>query len=519
MRAGPNEMDRKAVRGAWATLPMAGCDTFFIGRCPGIECRREKIMKPKFLTALVFLGISFLAIALENPNIVFLISDDQGYADYGFVSHNPKVKTPNLDQLARDGTFFPNTLSTSPVCSPARSGIMTGRYPQRGGVYWFTGDAKRQGIPKGVPTTADYLRKAGYATGYIGKVHYDGGTPVPDKRSFPTAHGFDHFFGGTTGGTIHYLLHSEKSAREVGPDFSTKFSIAPLWLNNEPQREMDGFTTDLFADKAVGFINEHAGKKPIYLYVAWNAVHTFVNQLPLEEAKRRGFEVNEEGNAVAPLRDLYLAQLELMDAGVGRILSALKKSGQLDNTLILHTTDNGGTSGSSNYPLTGGKYHLSEGGVRTPLIARFPSRFIAGSRSDATVSHLDIMPTILDAAGVAPQVDTLDGVSLLNATANPGELASRALFHDTGFQWSVRQGKWKLLVTNDEDAASELETKYKLHLARGVNLFDLHADPSEKNNLAGNHPEIVEELTKKHQVWRNQCVPPVVPASRAGRES
>jgi arylsulfatase A-like enzyme len=282
---------------------------------------------------------------------------------------------------------------------------------------------------------------------------------------------------------------------------------------------MDGFTTDLFADEAVGFINEHAGKKPFYLYVAWNAVHTFVNQLPLEEAKRRGFEVNEEGNAVAPLRDLYLAQLDLMDAGVGRILAALKESGQLDNTLILHTTDNGGTSGSRNFPLTGGKYHLSEGGVRTPLIARFPKRFAAGLHSDATVSHLDILPTILDAAGVTSQAAALDGFSLLKAAASPDDLASRALFHDTGFQWSVRQGKWKLLVTIDKEAAAELETKYKLHLVRGVNLFDLHADPSEKNNLAANHPEIVEELTNKHQAWRKKCVPPAIPKSKAGRES
>lgn len=481
------------------------------GWVTGAIFRRKFAMKPSLLATLCSIPLAFTAMAAERPNVLVIVSDDQGYADYGFVGRDPKVKTPHLDQLASEGAFFPNTLSTSPVCSPSRSGIMTGRYPQRGGIYWFTGDVKRPGIPAGSKTTAEYLREAGYASGYIGKVHYDGGTPVPDKRTFPTAHGFEHFFGGTTGGTIHYLLHSEKSVKEKGAAFAKKFSIAPLWLNNEPQRDLDGFTTDLFADDAVKFIRDHAGKQPFYLHVAWNAVHTFVNQLPPDEAKRRGYELNEEGNAVAPLRNLHLAQLELMDAGVGRILAALKESGQLDNTLILHTTDNGGTSGSRNDPLTGGKYHLSEGGVRTPLIARFPNRFTAGSRPTTWISHLDILPTILDVAGVTPQPGTLDGISILKSTAKAAESPPRTMFHDTGFQWSVHQGKWKLLVTNDEVAAADLEKKYKLHLAHGVNLFDLDADPAEKTNLAVTHPEIVANLTQNHDEWRKGCRPPPQP--------
>jgi arylsulfatase A-like enzyme len=451
--------------------------------------------------------------APSKPNILILLSDDQGYADYGFVSPKDEVKTPHLDALVKEGTFFPNTLSVCPVCSPSRSGLMTGRYPQRGGDYWFTMEAARSGIPAGARTTAEYLREAGYVTGYIGKVHYDGARPAPGLRTFPTEHGFDHFFGATTGGTIHYLLHSEKVVREKGREYAAKNFIAPLWRNNEPQRELDGFTTDLFADDAVKFIHEHAGKQPFYLHVAWNAVHTFVKQLPPEEAKRRGFQLDEEGNAVAPLRSLYLAQLELLDNGVGRILDALKQAGQLDKTLILYTTDNGGTSGSRNWPLTGGKYHLYEGGVRCPIIARFPGRFAAGSRSDAHVSHLDILPTVLEVAGVSPKPGTLDGTSLFGLAARPEESARRSLFHDTGFQWSVHQGDWKLLVTSDENAAAKLENQYKLKLAHGVNLFDLRADPAEKTNLAAAHPEMVANLTRLHDEWRKECRPPATSAA------
>lgn len=476
-----------------------------------LQVKRIALILAAFLPAVLPLRAETAA---SKPNILILLSDDQGYADYGFVSQKPEVKTPHLDGLARAGTFFPNALSLSPVCSPARAGIMTGRYPQRGGVYWFTGDKSRPGIPAGATTVAEYLRGAGYATGYIGKTHYDGGEPTPGLRTFPTAHGFEHFFGATTGGTIHYLLHSEKAARERGADYAKKNFIAPLWRNDEPQRELDGFTTDLFADDAVSFIQTNAGKRPFYLHVAWNAVHSFAKQLPPKEAKRRGFEFDEDGNAVAPLRQLYLAQLELMDAGVGRILDALRQSGQLDNTLILFTSDNGGSSGSNNKPLTGSKYHLYEGGVRTPIIARYPGRFAAGARSDALVSHLDILPTILDAAGVFTKPDTFDGESLFGVTNRPPVRAPRTLFHDTAFQWSVHQGDWKLLVTSDETAATELEKKYKLKLAHGVNLFNLRDDPAEQKNLAAAHPEIVGELTRLHEAWRKNCRPPAQAATR-----
>jgi arylsulfatase A-like enzyme len=481
----------------------------------------KNLLRGMKVMSLILAGLIALAVdealAAESvsskPNILVLLSDDQGYADYGFVSHKDEVKTPHLDALARDGTFFPNTLATCPVCSPSRSGIMTGRYPQRGGDYWFTMEAARSGIPAEAKTTAEYLREAGYVTGYIGKVHYDGARPVPGLRTFPTEHGFSHFFGATTGGTIHYLLHSGKVINEKGKEYAAKNFIAPLWLNDEPQRNLDGFTTDLFADDAVKFIKEHAGKQPFYLHVAWNAVHTFCKQLPPEEAKRRGFELDEEGNAIAPLRSLYLAQLELLDGGVGRILDALKQSGQLDNTLILYTTDNGGTSGSRNWPLTGGKYHLYEGGVRCPIIARFPGRFTAGARSDAHVSHLDLLPTILEAAGVSPKPGTLDGTILFSSAAQPEASAKRTLHHDTGFQWSVHQGDWKLLVTSDENFATNLEKKYNIKFARGVNLFDLSSDPGEKTNLAAAHPEIVTSLTRLHDNWRQGCHPPAALAA------
>lgn len=466
---------------------------------------------PLLLSTILLAGIADIRAvesAVSRPNILVLLSDDQGYADYGFVSQKPDVKTPHLDGLAREGMFFPNALSVNPVCSPSRAGIMTGRYPQRGGIYWFTGDKSRPGIPDGVTTIAEYLREAGYATGYIGKLHYDGGEPTPGLRTFPTAHGFEHFFGATTGGTIHYLLHSDKAAREKGAAYAKKNFIAPLWRNEKPQRELDGFTTDLFAEDAVNFIKTNAGKRPFYLHVAWNAVHSFVKQLPPSEAKRRGFELDEEGNAVAPLRQLYLAQLELMDAGVGRILDALRESGQLDNTLILFTSDNGGSSGADNKPLTGGKYHLYEGGVRTPIIARLPGRFAPGARSDAWVSHMDFLPTILEAAGVSPKPDTLEGTSLFGSAKQTTNSAARTLFHDTGFQWSVHQGDWKLLVTSDEAAAVELEKKYKLKLAHGVNLFNLREDPAEQRNLAADHPGIVGELTRLHTAWRKDCRPP-----------
>jgi arylsulfatase A-like enzyme len=206
-------------------------------------------------------------------------------------------------------------------------------------------------------------------------------------------------------------------------------------------------------------------------------------------------------------RGWYLAQLELMDAAIGRILDHLKRNSLEEDTIVIYTVDNGGCTSdwAENGPLEGSKYHLFEGGTRTVTLVRYPNRVPAGKTNDDLIfSHLDIAPTLLEWCGVDYEKNDFDGVTQIDALSGKKTKpnSNRILHWDLGFQWSLRSGKWKLMVTEDEAKAANLAKKEALYVAKGVHLYNLVNDPSETQNVATQHPEIVQQLRRLHNEWR-----------------
>jgi len=495
---------------------------------------------------------------------VVIIADDLGYADMSFLPQAPadvkKYGTPGIDRLARTGTYFSNAYGASPICSPSRAGLITGRYQQRWGNYWY-GEG---GLPQEELTIPEALGRAGYATAKFGKTHLNGG-----PKEFPTQHGFERYLG-FMHHTWDYIRLSQKDvdAYQTRDGFKGGFGcqvIGPLLKavgKGKTQQEAESvsyensFTTDIFTDEARGFIEGQKGgpstgsgqAKPFYLHLSYNAVHmpTYVVEktwaekvgaryVPWDrEAKKWKFpywEPNEETNQVfhkkwghmgeidSEGRRCYLANLFALDAGIGRILDTLETTGLRMNTLVVFVSDNGGTINtySNNTPLRGYKYMLGEGGIRIPMIVSMPGTLPQGRMNKtALVSTMDIMPTALELAGVSVP-ENLDGMSLLPVLK--GERDSHHEFlawAQNRNQWVLRKGKWKLtnkagwkhrdfaLNEQGDCVAVEDETVYP----DGPQLFDLAADIGETTNLIDKHPEVVAELRKLYAEWDAQMPGP-----------
>lgn len=453
--------------------------------------------------------------ALHRPNVILIVADDHGYADRSILGIHSNVKTPNLDRLAREGTTCEEFYVTAPVCNPSRCGLLTGQYQERWGSYWF-GNTK---LVDGVPTLAERMRDAGYATCFIGKAHY-GTTDTPEGRGFPPNHGYEESFFSLCGGRVHYLRHSKKAVDEYGKAAS-QMAVAPLWWNRE-QCDFEGFTTWEFGKRARDFIAENK-QKPFFLHLAFNAVHNFAWQLPPEELKRRGLPNRNDwmptdgpyldwyDNAIMPNlergREYYLAQLELMDEEIGRLLDYLDTAGLADNTIVVYMSDNGGSTCNygDNTPLRGTKYTLYEGGIRVPLIVRWPKGGVPADISrKGMVSSMDLMPTLLSAANAPKaawkQCDGKDMLPfLLGKSKKPPH---RELFWDCGFQIAVREGDWKLYEITNEQQLSYVSDYEHASPAHGTELYNLKDDPSETVNLAHRHPEIVAKLRQKFDKWK-----------------
>ncbi len=460
----------------------------------------------------------------EKPNVLVIVADDLGYSDLSFLPQaSEDVQTPNIDRIAERGIYFSNAYSTAPICSPARVGLLTGRYQQRWGNYWY-GEG---GLPANEATLPQLLKKQGYYNVKIGKTHLNGG-PV----QHPLDHGFDEFLG-FIDHTWDYLRLSQDDVDEYGTDNARRAHIGSLLDGREKRSYKNKFTTDIFTDKALDAIQNKEGK-PLYIELEYNAVHhpTYVchpgylekygiEQFPFWDPKVESYqkwhrkwghlgEVDPDG------RKRYLLQLEVMDDGIGKILDALEKIGELDNTIVVFLSDNGGTINTyaQNYPLNGFKYMFGEGGIRIPLMISYPEKIKPGSISNAVVSGIDIMPTILEAVG-AETPENLDGKSVF-AAIEEGQKLHEELFWSNGRDsWVVRKGKWKLAhnigwVHNTYEleggVAKPVNEKYTY--PDGILLFDLDKDIAETTNLAGQYPEIVDELEHAYQKWRNEMSEP-----------
>ncbi len=477
-----------------------------------------------FILFSIFLFLHLHSIAETKPNILIIVVDDLGYSDLGFLPYASKdIETPNIDKIAENGIFFTNAYSTAPICSPSRVGILTGRYHQRWGNYWYA----EGGLPKNEKTLPHYLKEHGYYNVKIGKTHLNGG-PV----QHPLDHGFDYFLG-FIDHTWDYLRLSEDDVNDYGMQNAKRAHIGPLLEGREKKSYKGQFTTDIFTDKAVEIIQSKSDQ-PFYIQLEYNAVHhpTYVchpdylekygiEQFPFwdpgiesyrEWHKKWGHlgEVDPDG------RKRYLLQLEVLDNGIGKIMNTLESSGQLENTLIIFLSDNGGTINTyaQNHPLNGYKYMFGEGGIRIPMIVSLPKRIHEKKTVDQIASGMDILPTVLEAVG-GKIPENLDGKSLWPAIENERTIHKELFWSNGRDSWVVRKGKWKLAhhigwVHNtyklEDGLAIAVQEKYKY--PDGILLFDLQKDIGETTNLAELYPELVKDLMNDYKKWRAEMSDP-----------
>jgi arylsulfatase A-like enzyme len=416
------------------------------------------------------------------PNVVLIVSDDQGYAEMS--CQGGDLPTPHLDALAASGVRFTSAYVTAPYCSPSRAGFLTGRYQQRFGhemnPVQKMNDRPEVGLPPSERTIADHLRAAGYRTGMVGKWHLGNHPPhLPRRR------GFDEFVGFLREGR-YYLPSPEDGVsryRDPEPDYNR---LNPM-LRGETEVQETGYLTDVFAREASAFLERNA-TRPFFLYLSFNAPHS-----PMQAKK----DVYERFSHVADhQRRVWAAMMSSMDEAVGAVRSTLRRLGLERDTLVVFFSDHGGPTReltSRNDPFSGGKGSMREGGLRVPFLMSWPGRLPAGKVEARPVSALDVLPTSLAAAGTTVP-EGLDGVDLLpflegGRKDDPHPL----LFWRMGAQWAVREGRWKLLRDRGQTAD-------RLH--------DLEADPEESTDLAPQEPERAAALKARWNAWNATLAPP-----------
>jgi arylsulfatase A-like enzyme len=463
---------------------------------------KRKVIFLSFLLccAAVWLGASFPPAAGQprKPNIIFILADDLGWGDLSCYGHE-RLRTPNLDRLAQQGTLFTQFYVNGSVCSPSRCAFMTGQYPARQRIHGHYAlppqNAERgmaQWLDPKVPNVAALLRGAGYKTAHIGKWHLfaGGDTPDPAQPDIP-AYGFD--FVGTR----------EKGGAEVSktdPYFRAR-------------------STALFVDEALKFIKDNRGQ-PFYLNL-WTLVpHALLN--PTEEQMKPFERFSPQNVSHKGAETIFYASVSDLDAQVGRLLGELEKLGLAENTLVIFSSDNGpedihirnashsgvGSAG----PFRGRKRSLYEGGVRTPFIVRWPGKVPAERVDDTSVvAGVDFLPTLCKLAGVEiPAAHALDGEEMSDVLLGKSRARTKPLMWEWRFRimgepfhrspmLAIREGDWKLLMNPDRSR---------------VELYDIPRDPTQLNNLADKRPELVARLSQKVLGWQKTLPPgPVEPAA------
>ncbi len=429
------------------------------------------------LAAILFYGCPALLNASQTTkaNVLIIVSDDHGYADTGFQG-GKDVPTPHLDALASSGVRCTSGYVSHPFCSPTRAGLLTGRYQARFGhefnpVYDPLDEA--EGLPLTERLLPQFMKDAGYATGWVGKWHL-GASPAhsPGKR------GFDETFGFIGGG--HRFQGWEPNGRQY---------TLPLTRNGQPLSDVPPHLTASFGDEAAAFIRRHTGQ-PWLLYVAFNAPHT-----PHEPTAEHEVRFGHVENAA---RRKYLAQVSLLDDAIGKITKTLDESGQAQRTLVFFFSDNGGPvrNAANNGVLRGEKGQVYEGGVRVPFVVSWPDKLPAGGTYDAPVISLDVLATALAAAGKTLPADKIyDSVNLVpyltgESKSPPHErLCWRAV---NGTARAVREGSWKLVRLDDQPAE----------------LYDLASDVGEAKNLATEKPDVLRRLSVSLAAWESELIAP-----------
>jgi arylsulfatase A-like enzyme len=437
----------------------------------------------------------------SKPNVILILSDDMGYSDLPKFGKS-EIPTPNIDRLAGEGVLFTDAYVTAPICVASRMGLMTGQYQQRFGIYDNIYGEERTRLFLRQTLMPAVFQNAGYRTALVGKWHLSGNKRLQYETGGPVTRGFDEFVG-IRGGD------------------------SPFWkgtpvFRGEKQFPAPQYLTDLWGTEACEFIaRNHSG--PFFLYLAFNAVHSPMHAL---DADRDRFSDVEDEN-----RRTYDGMLLAMDRSIGRVLDRLDKHAIADNTIVVFLNDNGGGESTARYaahsrnfannkPLRGYKFDVFEGGVRVPMIIRWPGRVPAGEVYRKMVSSMDVLPTLVRAVGLEmPEDQHTDGVDLLpyingESESNPhewlcwqnrswlprkpgGSVVPTPMVHNC----AIRQENWKLVRLNDKIGSGGLSPAWKL--------YDLSTDIGERKDVAAQNEDVVGELSDHFDTWRTSMNPTV----------
>lgn len=455
-------------------------------------------------TILAVIAASILAsaqvTAAERPNVVVIVADDLGWADVGY--HGGNIDTPSLDRLAEQGVQL-NRFYTTPICSPTRAALMTGRDPMRLGVaYGVIMPWDNIGVNPAEHFMPESFGAAGYQTAMVGKWHLG----HAQMTYHPNERGFEHFYG---------HLHTEVGfyppfANVGGKDFQV----------NGVTADDEGYETYLLADEVSRYIRERDTQKPFFIYMPFIAPHTPLDAPAELQEKYKDIDTDlpparsnqtDSTRRISKMlmresaRPMYAAVVDGMDQAIGQVLNTLDEEGLSDNTIVLFFSDNGGAAysygGADNAPLRGGKGETFEGGIRVVSLMRWPEKLQGGQIFDQVMTVMDVFPTLADAAGVDPlNTFEFDGSSLWpsisEGTTHTREdmimFASEIPIYGS-FKLTAFDNTWKLVQEMEQDQLSTTVTNY---------LFKIADDPNEYNNLAAEYPDIVVSMSKAISEWR-----------------
>lgn len=426
----------------------------------------------------------------SQPNIIIIFTDDQGYRDIG--CYGSEFATPNIDQLASEGMRFTNFYSASAICTPSRFGVLTGKNPGRSQdrllyALMFQDESNASvGIHGGETTLPQVLKTAGYQTALIGKWHLGHG-----RQEFsPLQHGFDFSYGHTAGCVDYFTL---------------TYGNTPDWYRNDKLINQNGYATDLITDETISYLKNRDKEKPFFLFLAYNAPHfgkgwddgkdQTVNLLqPHPRDLARVKDIKD------PARRRYASMVVTLDDGIGNVMKYLDQAGLKKNTIVIFMSDHGGDPnyGGDNTPLRNGKATLFDGGIKVPFIVRWPEKVKANTVTNELTWSLDLFPTLASITGAKHEGVLLDGQDIQDVFNGKNLPDNREMYWELGNHSELERGHW--------EAYRKGNWKYVRSPLDGEWLFDLSADPYEKENLVMKEPRIFESLKSNCEVYHSTYV-------------